>query len=332
MAGFFNNLHSPAPGKGVSKSEPQKNAFFEFFSILKEKFWNISLLNLMFVAVLIPVALICSGLGAFINRFTGFAPLIILSFLPVVLLSPVWAAVTRITRDYTRREPCFFWQDFKGCVKNNWKQCLAVSLLSYLVFMLLIIAIPFYWANLASGWWYAIPFGACVMVGIVFVFMQYYLYMMIVTLDLKLRELFKNALIFSFACLFRNLFMTMVLLAFTLAAGLLVFYSFIFPILFVFSLVLIAGMFFGLVSFFISFNVFPQIQKYILDPYYEEHPEQSAEAVKHPENFWNGGEGEETPEYVYYNGKMVHRSLLEEEQVFHDDSAVNQENNSTDQE
>ena len=67
---------------------------------------------------------------------------------------------------------------------------------------------------------------------------------------------------------------------------------------------------------------FPAIKKYIIDPYYMQNPEETLEGSKTEENTETDGEEEvnDQPksEYVYHNGRMIHRSALEEDALFDD--------------
>ena len=52
--GLFSSRSYFRPGKGVEKDEPQKKAFFRFFELYGRKFWRYVLINLIYLAVLLP--------------------------------------------------------------------------------------------------------------------------------------------------------------------------------------------------------------------------------------------------------------------------------------
>ncbi len=150
--------------------------------------------------------------------------------------------------------------------------------------------------------------------ALVFLFMQYYVYTMAVTFDLKLSQILKNGLIFSFAVLLRNLLISLVLIAmlficfaiFTLGLSV----TFFIGLLIIVIVCFVTGFMF----YSVNYITFPALKKYIIDPYYEKNKDETSEVLEKEEQ-----ESKPLPEYVYHNGRMVHRSVLEAETVFDDD-------------
>ena len=64
----------------------------------------------------------------------------------------------------------------------------------------------------------------------------------------------------------------------------------------------------------VNFITFPALKKFIIDPYYEKNKDKTSESLDSEEQ-----SGKPLPEYVYHNGRMVHRSVLEAETLFNDD-------------
>ena len=90
--GFF-NANFEKEGKGVSK-DIQAPRFILFFQIIGRRFWDLILLNLLYI-------LFC---------------------IPIVTIGPATAAMTKILRNYARQEHAFLWADFIETFKANWKQ------------------------------------------------------------------------------------------------------------------------------------------------------------------------------------------------------------------
>ena len=318
MAGFFGLFDYTKVGPGVEKNAPVKNRFFVFWEVLFRKFWKIVLVNLLYIAFLIPVAAACWGLVVLFSGLGFDSMFIVLAFFPVILMGPVTSGVMRLTRDFAREEPVFLWSDFKQTVKNNFKRSLAIAALQYLAVLALSAAVPFYWANSTGNFGLLILFCLSLLVCFFVLFMSFYLYTMQVTLNLTFKKLLKNAALFSMLVLFKNMLITLVIVAITaLFAAVLLIGNIGIPIF----TVLFGGLYFGLIFFVISFITFPSIQRYIITPYYESHPEETSEAItaaKALPDGGTGGEGEDAeaeerplPEYVYENGRMVHRSVIE---------------------
>lgn len=302
----------------------EKNSLLKFFEILKHKFFKIVILNMfMFVYVTICLVLsmyLVSLLSPLIGSFLG----VVVGFLPFALGGPLLGAVTKLCRDFAREVPGFFMQDFKKALQDNWKQCLAVSVIQYVLVWAIYVASQFYYANIDS-WFSKIGLAVCMLVAIFFLFASFYIYMMCVTLKLKLFQIIKNTMIFTMLCFLKNILLTVVL-AIWIGFTLVLMYiavasqmSIVYGLVIAFLMVLP----FGIANYIIAFFTFPPIKKYVLDPYYEEHPEETSKSVD--SSFYKEQE-KELPEFVYHNGKMVHRSALQEEQVFSDKNILDDYN------
>ena len=320
----------------MAKKTLEKNSLLVYFEIYKEKFFKILLLNVIYFSALTVLLVISGGLAYLLfSVFKLTAYLAPIALLPLVALGPITAAVTRLCRDYVRREPGFMAEDFKLAIKNNWKQSTVIALFQYVVIWGLYVAIPFYYSGMnategSTHIFYVIGLGVALFVALMVLFMSYYLYMMCVTLKLKIRELFKNAAIFSFLCLLKNLALTAILGVFCAAVYELCIYTIYWKNALIYGLVIsfFLILFFGFIFYTTSFFTFPSIKKYILDPYYKDHPEETAEGNKG--NVDTGDtldyiapeRDENESEYVYLNGRMVHRSAIDKETIFSDKEPI----------
>ncbi|MGN1080678.1 MAG: hypothetical protein ACI4QV_01170 [Acutalibacteraceae bacterium] len=314
-------------GKGVPKYAREKKGFFKFFEIYFSKFWQITKTNLYFCIIFIPVAVMIGLLFYFLGA-SSMNPYLkwFVIFAPVILLGPGIAGMKKVTRDFAREVPGFPGDDFKNtAIKYLWPS-IAVSALSYIVGWVIIIAVMMYHANYEYSWFYKMGYYISLLVAVVFVFMLYYVYMMMVTVDLSMKNIIKNAAIFAFLCLPKNLLITLCYAVFggiavaLFAVGILTGSEGIcLPICTLYVLFIC----FGSMSFANSFLTFPSLKKYIIDPYYEDNPDKTAEAVTNPGKvFHNIGEeikDKELPEYVYENGRLVHRSAIEGAMEFNDE-------------
>ena len=208
MGLFHNNYNRPGPG--VRKDEPEKKPFIRFFELFFRKFGKLIQLNLIFcIPVLAAVVLMY-----FLGMVTTFTFII---FLPLILISPCIAGLTIVTRNFAREEHAFVLSDFTDAVKNNWAAFLINGVICYAAYFIFNIAISYYKMQLSSSNIYFIPLALCIGVSVLFIFSQFYIPIMIVTFDLNLSKIYKNALIFSIVGLWRNLLL-IVLLAIILFA------------------------------------------------------------------------------------------------------------------
>ena len=314
----------------------EKNSVLKYFEILKDKFFKILLLNAIFFTDLTLLIVAIMGISAAVTSIFGEVSDLwtLLTFLPISLLGPVVAAIMKMMRDYVREEPGFFLEDLKKAFKDNFKQSLIISILQYIVIWVVIIAARFYYSLIGNGIFYTIGLGVTIFVALAVLVASYYVYMMTVTLKLKIREIIKNSFIFTMLCFLRNILLTLILAFWILFNAFLVYLAITSGNAFVYGIVISVFMVltFGIMFYTIAFFTFPPIKKYILDPYYEEHPEETSKSVTGKPNAdeidYNATEKEqELPEFVYHNGKMVHRSSLETESVFSDERILPEDEN-----
>lgn len=306
----------------------EKNSVLKYFEILKDKIFKIMLLNAIFFTVLSLLLVAVMGISYAVTSIFGNVSDLwtLLTFSPIVLIGPVMAAIMKLMRDYVREEPGFFLEDLKKAFKDNFKQSLIISIFYYVAVWVVIIAARFYYSFSGNGIFYTIGLGVTIFVALAILVSGYYVYMMTVTLKLKIIELIKNSLIFTMLCFLRNVLLTILLAAWVIFNAFLVYLAITSGNAFVYGIVICVFMVltFGIMFYTIAYFTFPPIKKYILDPYYEAHPLESSKSVIDKPNAddidYNAHEEEkELPEFVYHNGKMVHRSALEAENVFSDE-------------
>ena len=108
--------------------------------------------------------------------------------------------------------------------------------------------------------------------------MNYYLWTLIITFDFKLKQAYMNSFRFVFVNLKYNLLCFFIIaLVFVAAIALLVIFpNFFFAILPI-EIILYMTIFPAFKALLVQFCTFHSIKKYIIDPYYEEHPDEDIE-------------------------------------------------------
>lgn len=236
MAGIFGFFDYTKEGKGVYPDDPPKSALSTFFSVLGRKFWKICTINLMYVLLSLPVLILAFFSASFVVQsflpgmtvdnlvkiFTDsglslqegvtmqdFANIQILQMyiitamlmvgLSLVIAGPVHAGVTYVLRNYAREEHAFVWLDFKENAKKNLKQSLLSSLLSIFLTFVFVINFSFYSSGsfISNDILRTFLKSLVVVLFILWCIIQMYLYPMMVTFKLTLRQLLKNCLLFS---------------------------------------------------------------------------------------------------------------------------------------
>lgn len=100
-----------------------------------------------------------------------------------------------VLRNWARDEHAFLWQDYKAAIKSNWKQGLIVGILNGLSLYLCFIAYVTYGSMTAQSPFFAIPQWMMVMLLFVWWMVNEVIFAMMVTYDMKLKQLIRNSLI-----------------------------------------------------------------------------------------------------------------------------------------
>lgn len=247
MAGFLGFGNYAKPGKGVKKDAPRKKRFFQFFELYFRKFWKLLQLNLIYV-------LFC---------------------IPIVTIGPATAAMTKIVHCFTEEKPVFLFSDFWDAFKANFKQGFVVGLLDLLLTFCIFQAFLFYWQKTLESSMYWILIGIVLMFTLIFIFANFYIYLMMATVNLKVLYMIKNAFLLSFLGVRTN-FLTLIF------TGILVVPCILwFPLTIPLMLVLL----YSTVTMITVFNSFQYIYKYMIKPYYFQQglPDPYAEPEEEPE-------------------------------------------------
>ena len=184
---------------------------------------------------------------------------------------------TYILRSLVRGEPPFLIADYFYAIKRNWKQGLAMGLLDAAVLFFLFFNISLYWDMLGS-FFNDFMFYANSALLILYFFMRFYIYHLLITFELSVRKILKNALIFVTLGIKRNLMAALGMLIFTAMSILLVALS-----IYMFGLnsipipvLLVLFIYMGATAFMSSFAAYPIIERYMITPFQskDEEPEE----------------------------------------------------------
>ena len=171
--------------------------------------------------------------------------------------------VSYLFRNIVKGEPLFIWQDFRATVKRNLRQGLLLGIFDLFFLFLIVFDVIYFYFNL-NGYFTSVLFWAAIFIGIFYLFMRMYMYLLLVTFDLSIFKILKNSLIFSLLGIKRNLLALLgcVLILF-LNYALLTIY---FPLGFIAPFVVTVG----LMMFTTTYAAWPKIKEIMVDPYYDE--------------------------------------------------------------
>ena len=300
-------LFSPSfmkPGKGIDKDAPQKRSFFRFFDIFFRKFWHLIRLNLIYTLTMLPTFVVVFLLAGIIsNAFFSNGNIqgllqsmaqqgaeylndpqtfeyelsrlivtfdlffrFVIAFVFTIFwgMGPASAGFTYVLRNFAREEHAWIWSDFKDALKNNFKQSLIVYLIDIVAFVVFYIAFMVY--GQMPGFLGALRY-VILMILFIYTLMHQYIYPVMVTFDLKLKDIYRNAMLFAIGKLPSNILVFLILAAIHFGAiCLCILYGGAYAIA-LFGVVVILELFI-LLSFsglLVNFNAYPKIKKYMMD-------------------------------------------------------------------
>ncbi|MCX8130240.1 MAG: DUF624 domain-containing protein [Clostridia bacterium] len=270
MAGFFGLFDYTKHGPGVPKDGPPKPRIKVFFEILGRKFWNLMRLNLLFCLFNIPAIITMIYIvnsfyfrkmlsdSIFIDFVLKFAFGSIFLCIPLITIGPAQAGFTYVLRNYAREEHAFIWWDFKENTLKNMKQGLIVSIIDLFIILVIGLDINIYitMGKDNGNIFFTLASGFLILAFITYIMMHMYIYPMMVTFKLSIKQIYKNALIFALIGFLPNLGI-LVICALILGITFL-----IYPPIGIILFPLITMSLIGLIT---NFFVYPKLKKYMID-------------------------------------------------------------------
>ena len=249
MAGFFGLFNYEKEGPGISKDAPKKKTFVVFFETFFRNFWKFIVINLVYGIISLPV--LTNGLAA--------------------------AGITNVTRNIARDKHSFGTSDFLETISKNWKQALLAGIINTLIYIILSFDIYFFFTA-SEGIMSTIGLGISLCMLFVFTVMQYYIWTLIITFNFKLKQVYKNSFKFVFINMKMNLLcFFVILLVYAVNIAVIFFLQSYFLVVITFELLIYILTFPSFRYLLVQFCTFPSIKKYIIDPYYAEHPDEDIE-------------------------------------------------------
>lgn len=326
--GLFGNYSKPGPG--VNKEEEDRSPFSKFFVVYYRRLSKFMQLNLIFM---IPFFIaIIAAVGIFILPVQRWMLTISVSAgtyelntwglyamsIPFFLLSPFWGGVMVVARRMAKEEYSFIWSEYWKGVKENFKQFLANGIITYFVYLLSSFSLVYYNTRVYDSWLFVVPIALIITMLILFLSAQFYVSLLIVSVELTLKQIYKNSLIFSFMGLKKNL---ICLAAFIVPLAIVAFCLLFNWIAVMIGCVIIFLWLFSFLAYANCFICYPVIVKYIVDPMRNPNEEgEKTESIMKDESFEDSLASiakkadeqalEEAPKYVYVNGKLIRSDEL----------------------
>ncbi len=260
------------PGKGVSKEDLEKTGVELYLDIFFRRAWKMMTLNVLYLLVSIPAMIISLFISLYF--FTLAANLKNISVeenvLSVVLLSfalafvffqvtgsgPASVAKTYVLRKYVNDRHSWPVSEFFENIKRNFKQGLLVYFINIIAISALLFSSLFYSTVIKSS---ILSIGAICVLAI-FTMMQFYVYQLVASMELKTKHIYKNALVLTLIKLPWNVLVAAVTFAFMY-----ILYYLTFKITSI-AVILILAIYFAIVTFTQIFMTNNIINKYVIEP------------------------------------------------------------------
>ena len=177
-------------------------------------------------------------------------------------------AATYLCRELFKGRSLFVFSDYFYAIKKNLKQGFLIGVLDFIVSTILIFDFVYFY-NQPSELMLNLMFWGICGVSFIYLLMRYYIYLLLVTFDLPIKKIFKNALIFTALGLKRNLLASLWIV---LVGGLNIALGFaLLPANFVLVLILPFFYFLAFAQYTIVYAAYPVVDKYMIAPYYDEY-------------------------------------------------------------
>ena len=199
----------------------------------------------------------------------GSAAIIIAICALFLLITFGWQNVgaAYLTRELVRGRAVFVFSDYFYAIKRNFKQGFWLGVVDFIISAILIFDFIYFY-TIPGDFGIDLMFWGICGVGILYIFMRYYIYLMLINFDLPIKKILKNALIFTALGFKRNILATLWI---ALIAALNVILAFaLLPSNIIIPMILPLFYFAAFALFTSTYAAYPIIKKYMIDPYYDE--------------------------------------------------------------
>ena len=211
---LMNNYFYGKQGKGdFTLEQLPQNRRQLFGEVLKVRWSAMFGVNLLYMIRWIPaiawsflnLVTLYNMLAAEAGTFTaddvnGLIATWLLILVPCVTITgPFNAGVTYVLRNWARDEHSFVLSDFKDAMKANWKQGLVLALLDGALPFILYTCWRFYGGMLSQNALFLVPAALVLLVGLVWTLSGMLAFPMMITYDLKLKDVIRNSILMTLA-------------------------------------------------------------------------------------------------------------------------------------
>lgn len=245
----FKLFNHDKPGPGISKNAPEKRKFVVFFETFFRNFWKFMPINLVYFIISLPI--VTNGIAT--------------------------VGITHVTRNTALDKHSFGLSDFFDTIKKNWKQALWVGILNIIITIALVFNFFFFFSHDGSEIVATIGLGLSMFVAVTFAIMRYYIWTLMITFNLSTAKLYINSFKFVFINFWKNIgcLITEIVMYGVYVLAIYVIWQMSYSFLTMalgFEIIIFLLTFPCYRALMLQYTVFPPIVKYVIEPYYKEHP------------------------------------------------------------
>ncbi len=299
-------------GKGITKKQVEfdkKLGFAFFFKLMKMRLGKFSATNLIFSLCNIFLFVALLGLSGIFDEYvpTASNPLYaqiaavakndnspaiatmfsvfcstaskrVISGVSIVLLYCAVGLVfsfglSTIGMVYNIRNVCTgehvdTWYDYFHSIKRNFEQGIVVGIFDAIVIVMLAYDFIVYNASSANSFMHLVFYYAIIAISAIYYIMRFYIYLQLVTCEMKISKMIKNAFLLTALGFKRNF------VGFICAVIAIIAFAYVYIFLPQVAILLFCMFMFSLLTYIGVYCAYPVLKKYVIDPYYEEHPEE----------------------------------------------------------
>ena len=299
----FNLFDMNRDGKGVEKKEEGPKNFKNFFKFFGRKFSRLLSLNLIMMFMVLPIIisimlyiigpttpsagdvvfptlygasfmsdsvsvdimLTLHSIPMAVPVYNSYIYYIIAAFILFLVITFGWQNIgsTYILRNMVRGDAVFMVSDYFYAIKKNKRQGFVMGLLDCLVGFILGVDFMFFSAQTGTSMM-DIMYGIILALVLVYLIMRAYIYLQIVTFNLSLWKIIKNAFIFTALGIKRNFIAFLGLAIIIIVNVALILW--LAPYNIILPLVLPLFYFLSTAGFILVYASYPVIEKYMIEP------------------------------------------------------------------
>ena len=197
--------HFDRPGKGVAKEEKKKNLFLAFMDIVFSKFRGLFVLNLLQVAITLPLIALLAVFYREIQPADGLVFVYYMAailYIAVIGIPPLSVGIHYVLAQYAGMTPVFLFHDFAKAVRENIRQSMALFAVDCVIGYMLVVNIRFYFVHQLGGSGFKMMIIAFLLIDIM---AHFFLYQLMIRYRLTFGKLIQKSLFLAVLNLPQNL-------------------------------------------------------------------------------------------------------------------------------